>query len=631
MGAGPSVASLESETKQNRDVLNAILQFMISETDLIDMYALASPTECRRYTIFTAASLNKFFKMKQLYPGKGPDGKYYFQRLDILQDLPGKLLDEKQTTCMELSRFFVRILHIFASISLTIMNMDMPPSTASLTRAVNKSQRTPLYNERTLTSVPFTRNSRYRRNYYEEPAAESNANSEEEDPLVGGALSPITSQGRKMPYILNENYKILNRYLDVQPNSETFVFSGTNFIIPMSTLIDTTNLSAVKDDAQPIIQFETKYPNSGKKVTVIAELTIVKVDDLEYRVSVEIKRPTDKIYTTPELSFKSYAKGLDPKYNNQTIPQYIKILFERLIGKKNSILGQSMLTRRKKRTITNLPSNNTAGVPPFFRVRGVLTALKSSTPLLAPAIALAARLLDPDSLNGSSQSTPAQTYICYNKFKFIDSGSLPTPGKSIATSYGIQALDKLFYNKFNKGRSSVSNYTKSKYSEFLKDMDALYGEKNQRAAETPSIDKITNVSNKDLCGTTSGILYTEDRDVIQILRNKANELIKRQLLHSFKGNTILKRLFIISNTTPILLQPSVEEGGIEAVENIAQEARQLLIEYYTDIESIYREAIELIRSRKDVFKLSEESVKNKNDKKVALSGPNGTVVRPVTV
>lgn len=113
MGNLSSKPSEDDIIKTNR-VLNNILQFMVKESDLLDMYDLASEKSCQQYTILTAKSLEKYFKKIQLHPYK-EDGKFYFQRLDVLSKLPGKYKEEQKLACYDLSRFYVRVLHIFAS------------------------------------------------------------------------------------------------------------------------------------------------------------------------------------------------------------------------------------------------------------------------------------------------------------------------------------------------------------------------------------------------------------------------------------------------------------------------------------------------------------------------------------
>ena len=60
---------------------------------------------------------------------------------------------------------------------------------------------------------------------------------------------------------------------------------------------------------------------------------------------------------------------------------------------------------------------------------------------------------------------------------------------------------------------------------------------------------------------------------------------------------ILKKLFVITPTKPILLHPAVETGGMAAIEAIAAEARDLLVDYYSSCEITYRDAVQDLKER----------------------------------
>ena len=157
MGNLYSRPSEDDIIKTNR-VLNNILQFMVKESDLLDMYDLASEKSCQQYTILTEKSLEKYFKKIQLHPYT-EDGKFYFQRLDVLAKLPGKYKKEQTTACYDLSRFYVRILHIFASISITILDGEFPKSDQVLKDRSKERATRRQVNDRTFTTAPFVKGS----------------------------------------------------------------------------------------------------------------------------------------------------------------------------------------------------------------------------------------------------------------------------------------------------------------------------------------------------------------------------------------------------------------------------------------------------------------------------------------
>lgn len=573
MGVGPSAPSLEKETKKINTVLNDILKFMLEESDLIDMYALASPEQCSRYVVFTSKSLEKFFKKVMIYPRLGRDGQFYFQRLRSFQGLTGKYLDEQRSACLEISRFFVRILHIFASISLTIIDMDIPISDAAMNN-IGKRVSTPQIqkiNEARFLSVPLVTGKR-------------------REIFSGGALLPTQPKF----FITNENYEILNKYLIVSYSSDYYTLSGTDIKIPIA--------SVKPESPQPFLELTGKKINTNRTVRIQANLRMEKVDALTVRVSLDILKPEDA-ENIPGVNFVRTSPYAEAFYNKQTLPVYIKSKFNKILGKTENELGSSNRNKTiKKSKIANLPDDDKSGIPPYFRVKGILKALDATPPVKAYCVARAVQLMSPDALK-NNQATKARTQVCDNNFNLLGRGSLPLTSSSITTSTSLLALNRLFFDMFKNSAPSISKQVQAKHDKFLRDMRAVYQEEAQLRNEPVSkMENIKNEINKDLCSKKKGVLYTEDIDVISGLRNKANQLLAKQLQHSQKAMNVLRKLFVINGTQPIILQPSVEEGGMDRIEEIADEARNLLIEYYTECEVLYREGVEFVKDKQDVFK-----------------------------
>jgi hypothetical protein len=235
----------------------------------------------------------------------------------------------------------------------------------------------------------------------------------------------------------------------------------------------------------------------------------------------------------------------------------------------------------------------------------ILKGLTSKPPIVAYCPSRASQLISPTAYH-DSQASQATTYICDPSFKLLNKsdlpGSLPSPRGTILNSRGISSLDKLFYNKFNdtKTIAGISQRVQGEYNTFKVDMQALYEGRKEISTSKISIGNIKNIPNAEIC-KKNGALITKDPDVISNLRAKANVLINLQNAHYKDAMKILNKLFIISDTRPILLNPVIEQGGIEAVEEVAKEARELLIRYYTDCELEYRRGVDYINEKKERF------------------------------
>jgi hypothetical protein len=576
MGVGASTPSLEQETKKINNVLNDILKFMLEESDLIDMYALASPEQCSKYVVFTSKSLEKFFKKVMIYPRLGQDGKFYFQRLRAFQGLTGKYLDEQRSACLEISRFFVRILHIFASISLTIIDMEIPVSNAALNELGKRVSvlQTPRIDEARFLSVPLVTGERRKTLL-----------------LRGGSILPTQPKF----FITDPNYEILNKYLSLSYSSDYYTLSGTDIKIPIA--------SVKPESPQPFLELTGKKVNTNRTITIQANLRMEKLDDLTLRVSLEFLKPEDAD-NIPGVNFSKTSPYAEPFYNKQNLPTYIKSKFNKILGKTENELGAINRNKTmKKSKIANLPNDDTKlGVPPYFRVKGILKALERTPPVKAYCVARALQLMSPEALK-NRDATRARTQVCDSNFNLLGKGSLPIASDSITTSTSLLALNRLFFDMFKNSAPSISKEVQGKHDKFLRNMRAVYQEETTlRNEPVDKMETIKNEVNKELCSKKRGVLYTEDPDVISVLRSKANQLLTKQLQHSEKAMGILKKLFIINGSQPILLQPAVEEGGIDTIELIADEARTLLIEYYTECEVLYREGVELIKDKQEMFK-----------------------------
>ena len=168
---------------------------------------------------------------------------------------------------------------------------------------------------------------------------------------------------------------------------------------------------------------------------------------------------------------------------------------------------------------------------------------------------------------------------------------------NLSTSTGLRALNLLFFNMITKTTISRSNSIRDQHTQFLNDMYLTYEEIAKNTARPSEKSELSKLINKSppICTKKSGVLTTTDPSVISKIKGYATQLYDRQNGHVKPAMDILRKLFIINGTSPIRIQKSVEEGGLARVEEIATEARELLINYYTGCETTYRVGVEYIR------------------------------------
>jgi hypothetical protein len=533
---------------------------MLTQSDLLDMYSLASPRECRQYTVFTSKTIDSFFKKLDLYPRQGEDGRFYFQKLQTIQRLPGDFAARQQTTCFEISRFFIRILHIFASLSLTVIDIEIPSSTESLnyTYSGNKNKNGKRFvRENEVLSLPFMR---------------------DRMPQRGGVLQ----QSMVKYYIKSPAYKVLNDYLEYFSGSSTYALTGTDIRIPIA--------SVNPDTPEPTLLYTGKDKNK-KPVSIVAKL-IMDIDANKLRVRLKIIKP--EVRSPDPVDFRTDDPYLPPKYNNQTLPKWIMNEFNKILGGDEYDLNTNGRNITRRRTRASIPED----IAPGFRVKGILDALAQPIPVKAYCVARAIQLLSPQTIYNSRKGVTARTHICDPDFSLLGKGSLPKSGTSITTSSSIMSLNLLFYDALDNSAPIISKSTLPKYETFVKTMRAVYQEEAEAKNTNIDMNKITNAMNPTLC-KARGKLYLKDEAAVAELRASVERLLAAQLEHTGKVMAILKKLFIITPSKPFLLQPAIETGGIEAVEQVAAEARELLIDYYSKCEVTYREAVQDLKERLD--------------------------------
>ena len=587
MGSGysfPSRETLSAESIKTSNVLDKIMSFMLANTNILDMYALASPTECRKYALFTAKTMENFFKEINLHPLKGEDGKFYFQRLDTIQKLPDEFYKEQKGNCLEIAYFFIRILQIFAALSLSVMDMEIPRYNSDLDkREIRIGQ---VVKPTDVLAVPFFKP--------KQPLTQGSPRGL----FFGGGISRFNPRGYQEPmysryqqpsarmYIRDPNYAILNRYL-IAENSTYFQFYDGR---------DATGVYLNLDGSNLYISFKGKK-DDGKSVEVRARLNM-RVDQRQEESKYEISLSPIKI-TGIELNIREIAPvtftssvGADPKYINQTIPQYLRNIMRKILGKESDV------EKRK-----GIPTD----VLPEFKLPDILSSLSSKPPIKAYCVARAMQLLSPESLYGDNRK--GKTQICNSGFKLLGR-NLPGADKPITSSKGILTLNLLFYSMLRNNLPSVSEEVEPKYRAFLQEIRSVFSEDAEiKPIETAQdikkvIEGIVDKIPTTLCAKSKGPMYTTDLQVIRQLRSYAGRLLSRQLQHTSNVMNILKRLFVLSSNDPILIQPSVQANGMDEVERIASLTRDLLTAYYTDCEVIYKEGVEYATGKKEAFALA---------------------------
>ena len=566
----PSKKELLAKTKGGTDLVNELFTWMVSQANIRDFYLMANPVHCKKYIMLTADVLNKVFYKIDVIPQAGPSGTVYFRKADVLnpQDKTDPLYKHREINCLRLAFLYVRIFQVFAALSLTILDVDTKLE-MDLLRDIAKLRETeivPLFGRR----------------------------------QMGGALDP------KKP--LPAAFQALRESLsEIPTNPSYYKFLGTMIYIEYG--------SQGVDGSLPI-KYDFSSMKNGKK----------ERKAIEGRISVE-RRGTDSINLqlyNLKLSMGSIIKDLDDTniiftrqsiedvYRNRgsrTISEGLDNLFRKLStgeeaskDKEENSYGKP----RERGSVTQF-EKEMGEVSEGLHTKTIVSAFTRSTPPKAHCIARALQLV---SEAGVQSAVPKEiyTHICKTKF-LTESRSLPPASDRITKEDGIYALAQLFYDTLKEATPSISQSTQEQYKAFLEKMKFAFEETKDTKVSFNDLrrnplDTIVNKVPTAVCGKELDRSYKiKNQELIRQLRNTVRQMITYQIGHTANAVKILKKLFLlpIESGKSLQIHPRILKGGMEEVNKIANEARELLVDYYSQCEIMYRSGAEIIASNKTLL------------------------------
>ena len=124
---GNQVSSASRETSLTatipvRKVCDQILEMMLKTINIRDFYMMSTKEECKRYVIFLANKMDQTFHSLRFAPTRGQAGMIFFEPIDLLQKPTPEKQAERQSLCLFLSYFFVRIFQIYGALAITLID-----------------------------------------------------------------------------------------------------------------------------------------------------------------------------------------------------------------------------------------------------------------------------------------------------------------------------------------------------------------------------------------------------------------------------------------------------------------------------------------------------------------------------
>jgi hypothetical protein len=623
MGVTQSVPSVLTHdklyelTKDTRGIMNVLLDYMLKEITVRDFLLLSNPQECKKYVMFMANNIYKYFYELKILPTKDKRGVIAFRPVKELTSLPEDVDKEKQSLCLVLAYFYTRIFQIYGALALTLIDDASYMSESGLLSLGESGERgllPPGYRQyttfggATLSSVSlgdFNFIKSYLKDEYDSDK---------------GFLTKYTGEGstqgviyfQKQSQDIESTGKIAlasGSDIKVQRGIFSIGYKGAKGYVYLDVYVrkDEIGSQNVK------FQFgKLRYYTGGKegkqeielgsdiipKKTIIIDARMSPLEDtLVYRIR----------DVTESTNINEYFNNIFSK-----LVPFVKKIYE---GKSSSGISPSAVALSEVGTAEEL------------RMARIIQNLTKTKPL-GHCIARAIQLLRNLPLKGE----PGVSYICKAKFfeSSVTSGTgdkttitrsgIPEPGTTLDHSPGMAALSQLFYDTIIIGSPKLVMSSKpspggkpstiQQYVTFMKNLARLFGDEKDESGIMKSDDTIRlaglkglkNRRDKVLCGKIIGDI-TVPTTVAGSVFSIVNQMFKDQLAHSAQCGAIFKELFNLvrdkaSGRFLISLNDSIIKNGLPEIERINFKARELLINYYTNCETKYLTGMKIVLDAK---------------------------------
>jgi hypothetical protein len=550
--------------------------FMSSQMNMRDFLLMVQPARCSEMIFLTAKALETSFQKYKIAPSRGKDGFVYFKKIDDFKGRCRGQMTESSTysVCVTIAMFYVRIFQIYGALSLTILDVD------------------PLYYQQLGGA------------YIGGEDEEQGAFLQDGGASQQGAYSALQKGGKlRVDDVLSVDFEILRNYVSITSDENYYKFDGTQYPIYLNRNIDPLS------DSRAAVTLELPR-RAGQK----------KAPSIEFNLKIE-KGPNTYVFLLSDF------KGLERDINllPAEIGRSIRFTKGQGIGSGYTWHGLSIpkaLERKVLDIVKNLGISNykdgardgdrgdgqrdkeldrqrylagEKGVKEPLQTAALWSIFTDRKYTKSHCVARAIQLVSSAALE---KSVPPQIYssICNEKF-LSGSGSLPGAGQSILKEKGIFVLHQLFYDTLNQITPIVGDQTRSKYENLRKVM-ALVFLNNPETSINQIADKASGTYCKD--SKKGKTILVRDKALITDLRNQARDMLLLQITHTAQVVNLLKELFILEKGKPVILNPKLVEGGLAAVNEVADKARVLLVNYYGTCESKYQAGIQMIaRARPD--------------------------------
>lgn len=336
------------------------------------------------------------------------------------------------------------------------------------------------------------------------------------------------------------------------------------------------------------------------EASIFFEISISKAGDTDYTFTLDFSsasmdgsNPTlktliendDKIRGRKTETFVA-TRDEEPisKVKQETFPKYIERIFKELYTRLEKYAEEYKSTGVQYTRDGIVKPYDSSTMPDQLKIKSLWDALARKPPVKAHCVARALQLLSVAGIRSDSSLGPIYTDACKSKFLLEVDHSLPTTGSSITSSYGIAALNNLFFDAIGLAPMISDNPTyKAKIIAMRK---AFEGTETEATS-------MTDIKSEKCSGKERINL---DVTRASQLRKVVNNLLARQKRHVSAVVVLLGKLFDMPQIKKgvFYMNPRVISGGMDEVNKIGEEARNLLLTYYEGCETDFKSGLTMI-------------------------------------
>lgn len=634
-------------TEYTRMIMDELLNYMIKQLSVRDLLHMSKESECKKYVLFKANAIYQYFHELRVFPTKDAKGLLTFRRVEDLVNPKGEQEKERQSLCLVIAYFYTRIFQIYGALALTLIDDVNAMTSSGLMTTFKKGDnmrlqtpgyyaQTPYYGRggATLSSNPPLPE-KFKLQYFQwirsfltsDEASNTissigyktryNGSGDDAgnihikiDEVVRNKPNPqgsVIASGNT-PFRIYQYAKCLIRIQEIKEYYNTLIFytlhSGD---INQVTIRGLTFRNSAKEEIT-IHRFDRtfsigKIDKNGKSIFVVKDS---KMDVSDYMVDLLSKII---IYIRSVMN-RSKADILDddvrqPDTTENDTNEHEYSGYQSTRGTRGYQSNRTRSNRGYHNNRGTISRKSEEGITSHLRVEKMISALTTHRPL-GHCISRALQLLKTEPF--VNQAGISQ--ICRLAFdtKGTERIGLPKRDEKLSEHPGLFALANLFYDtiiigspNLIIGKNTVNGHSSFEdYVAFMKTLSEQYESDplNSQKIEEKGLSGIINKRDGKDCTKADDIPLTPE------ITTKVHEIVKsmfqKQVRHSENCYRIINMLFTITinpttkKPTMFKLNDNLIREGFPELERINREARNILVEYYTDCENKYKAGRDII-------------------------------------